>query len=101
MKKKLQQQWKRRKPWCKRRRTKKEQKKKKEEKEKQKNPPQHLVWFRSIDLGSFQNGQTHLNHRWLGMEEPDPRASKHKGFTLEFENNQYNKYIYFRLRLGF
>ncbi len=62
-------------------------KEKKEEKEKQKNPPQHLVWFRSIDLGSFQNGRTHLNHRWLGMEEPDPRVSKHKGFTLEFENN--------------
>jgi len=59
----------------------------KEEKEKPKNPPQHLDRIRLIDLGSSQNGQTHLNHRWLGMEEPDPRVSKHKGFRLEFENN--------------
>jgi hypothetical protein len=63
-----------------------EKKNKREKEEKTKNPPQHLVWFRLIDLGSSQNGQAHLNHRWLGMEEPDPRVSKHKGFTLEFEN---------------
>jgi hypothetical protein len=62
-------------------------KEKKKKRKKLKNPPQHLVWFRLIDLGSSQNGQTHLNHRWLGMEEPDLRVSKHKGFTLEFENN--------------
>jgi len=74
---------------------------KKNRREKEKTPPQHLVWFRLIDLGSSQNGQTHLNHGWLGMEEPDPRVSKHKGFALELENNLYNQYVYFRLRLGF
>jgi len=64
MKKKSQEQWKRRKPWW----------KKNKERTKEKNKKR-------------KNKKTHLNHRWLGMEEPDPRVSKHKGFTLEFENN--------------
>jgi hypothetical protein len=34
-----------------------------------------------------KNKKTHLNHSWLGIEEPDPRVCKHKGFTWEFENN--------------
>ncbi len=87
MKKKLLQQWKKKKTMVEDRKNKERTKEEKKKRKNKKNPPPHMVWFRLIDLGSSQNCQTHLNHRWLGMEEPDPRVSKHKGFTLEFENN--------------
>jgi hypothetical protein len=88
LKKKLQQQWKRRKPWWKRRRTRKEQKRKRRKTKLKKTHLNigfglgQLIW---VHPKMAKPTSTIDGWGWRSHIEGSPNT--HKGFTLEFENN--------------
>jgi len=78
---------------------------KEKKKKKRKNKKTHLnIWFglgQLIWVHSKMAKPTSTIDGWGWRSQIQGSPNTHNGFTLEFENNQYNKYIYFRLRLGF